>query len=200
METVRPLAATLLAAPRGEMIDVDSMEYAIKWAFMFHETGLALQQCMVPKLRMRPMQHKSGSGTTPFVDDGASVTASETESTTKKDREKITSFQQPIYWGGHAVIMSKKFEDRIVSASYMTQVCTTCSLHPQLRRHNASSVLTSSLSAWCAGVFAHPHWSGRSAGWWAQNWPADVFCHCKETRGGPTCPNHLEHTRQGAQE
>ena len=129
---------------------------------------------------MRPMQHESGSGATPFVDDGASVTASETESTTKKDREKITSFQQPIYWGGHAVIMSKKFEDRIVSASYMTQVCTTCSLHPQLRRHNASSVLTSSLSAWCAGVFAHPHWSGRSAGWWAQNWPADFFAIAKK--------------------
>jgi len=101
----------------GKVITEEALEYAILWAKMFHETAMGLQHCMVARTRL-PTQlgHEQH-------DDQHDNEVMEIESVVGSDatrRLTHSKFQDPVYWAAHCIITARKFEARLVSASYMT--------------------------------------------------------------------------------
>ena len=117
-----PVVKDALAEEDGKVITKRALEYAVEWAFMFHETGAAFQNGMEPKLKM-PGGHGASSilRSEVLADADAPSETSDAESAASR-RPALKSFERHLYWGVHAVLTSKKFEDRVVSASYMTKV------------------------------------------------------------------------------
>ena len=113
---VEPAVRAIQDQPEGKCLTVEALTYGANWAMMFHETGLKLQNCMVAKGVLPRMASHAGSSS-----DGAGVVTEET-SNVAASRPKPKEFAGPLQWGVHAVLSSTKFEDGIVSASYM---CTS---------------------------------------------------------------------------
>ena len=110
----------------GKVIGPEAVEYAIQWAGMFHETGLALQQCMVPRQRLPASLQPIGADTdslsfAPGAAEGvAPIAPNEKRKGIAQFISKPPCETDALNWGAHHVLMSKKFESHIVSASYMS--------------------------------------------------------------------------------
>ena len=119
---VEPLAAQQFTAQAtGKLICSSHLKCGMNWALMFHETGLALQQCMVSKLSLPIMP--------PSVAVASNLTAGQNapeQLATRKIQFNRSSFERPIQWGVHRALISSKFEDGVVSSSFMTVVCELC--------------------------------------------------------------------------
>ena len=101
-----------------KLINETCLEYGYNWAMMFHETGLALQQCMVPRSPLPPLAELiQQSPESPLQPPSLSTAAMPGR------RLAHSLFDTALDWGVYSVIMSPKLEDGIISASHMTVVC-----------------------------------------------------------------------------
>ena len=127
-ELVRPHIIDRLNDPAAKVIPPDAVKYAIPWGMMFHETGLALQENMVPLQRLprvAPLPNAGGAGVASGSCDNAPAPAQNAALAPPSEAERKTAkqFADPLHWGCYAVITCKKFESRIISASYMSTEC-----------------------------------------------------------------------------
>ena len=100
----------------GKIITKKALEFAILWGTMFHETGMALQHCMVRRTRLPAALGGAEAAALVTSDDD-----SESQNSNDADRRpKHSLFDIPACWAAHAIITAKKFEAHLVSASYMT--------------------------------------------------------------------------------
>ena len=101
-----------------KLINETCLEYGYNWAMMFHETGLALQQCMVPRSPLPPLAELIQQTPESTLQPPPLSTAA-----MPGRRLAHSVFGTPLDWGVYSVIMSPKLEDGIISASHMTVVC-----------------------------------------------------------------------------
>lgn len=100
----------------GKIITKEALEFAILWGTMFHETGMALQHCMVRRTRLPAALGSEISAVHATSDDD-----SESQHSNDADRRpKHSLFEITACWAAHAIITAKKFEAHQVSASYMS--------------------------------------------------------------------------------
>ena len=106
----------------GKIITKKALEFAILWGTMFHETGMALQHCMVRRTRLPPPLGgaESEAPTLSMTDDHSDSDSQYSNDADADRRPKHSLFDIPACWAAHAIITSKKFEAHMVSASYMT--------------------------------------------------------------------------------
>ena len=119
VEIVRDLSPHLERVTDGKIITFEALEFATQWAFMFHDTGLALQHCMVPRLHLPVLSRRTTTTERVGPDDDTLSDVSADSSASVKIRKR-RDFATALEWATHIVLTSPKFEDRIVSASYMT--------------------------------------------------------------------------------
>ena len=100
----------------GKIITKEALEFAILWGTMFHETGMALQHCMVRRTRL-----PAALGSEVLAAHATSDDDSESQHSNDADRRpKHSLFDITACWAAHAIITANKFEAHHVSASYMT--------------------------------------------------------------------------------
>lgn len=117
-DEVTPHIVARVSDSECKIIPAEAVTHAIEWGMMFHETGLALQENMVLRQRLP-------RASAPADVDGADVddehdAANAATATSAFGRLSAAKFPDALQWGCHAVITSKKFEPRMVCASYMT--------------------------------------------------------------------------------